>query len=256
MEAIILAGGLGTRMREETDFRPKPMVEVGGRPVLWHILKHLSTHGVNCFVVALGYKGEMIRDYFLKDESLASDRGWRSGYVETVKVHDEDRGTPWTVTLVDTGLSTNTGGRVKQAAEFTSGSDVLMAYGDTLADVDVSGLERHHRQSGAEVTVTAVQPISRFGVLELAQGGRVREFVEKPRMREWVSIGHMMMSKQFIDALPDNAVLEEQPMAQVAATGKMYAFRHEGFWQPMDTYREYVELNRLWDEGHPPWKTW
>lgn len=256
MEAIILAGGLGTRMREETDFRPKPMVEVGGRPVLWHIMKHLSVHGVKDFVVAVGYKGDMIREYFLNYQTRMSNFTLQLGHAESMELHGRHDETDWKVTLVDTGLSTNTGGRLKQAAMYTSGDPVLMAYGDTLADVDVSGLERHHERSGAEVTITAVQPTSRFGVLDLDENGRVQEFIEKPRMREWVSIGYMMMSRPFLNSLPDNSVLEDEPMAQAAESGQMHAFRHEGFWQPMDTYREYVELNRLWDEGHPPWKTW
>ena len=256
MDAIILAGGLGTRMREETDFRPKPMVEVGGRPVLWHIMKHLSVHGVKNFVVALGYKGDMIRDYFLNYHTRMSDLTVRLGHPESLKPHGDHDEIDWTVTLVDTGLATNTGGRVKRAAAFTSGEEVLMAYGDTLADVDVTGLQKHHHRAGAEITVTAVQPTSRFGVLDLDDDGRVREFVEKPRMREWVSIGYMVMSRSFLDALPADVVLEDEPLTQAAEAGRMHAFRHEGFWQPMDTYREYVELNRLWDQGHPQWKTW
>ena len=256
MEAIVLAGGLGTRMREETDFRPKPMVDVGGRPVLWHIMKHLSVHGVSHFVVALGYKGSMIREYFLNYRSFTNDFTLKLGDPDFLTVHGQHDEGDWVVTLVDTGLSTNTGGRVKQAAAFTSGPEVLMVYGDTLADVNVTELQRSHARSGAEVTVTAVQPTSRFGVLDLDEHGRVSEFIEKPRMREWVSIGYMIMSRPFLDALPDDAVLEDRPLSQAAESGQMHAFRHEGFWQPMDTYREYVELNRLWDEGQPPWKTW
>lgn len=256
MEAIILAGGLGTRMREETDFRPKPMVEVGGRPVLWHIMKHLSVHGVRDFVVALGYKGDMVREYFLNYQTRRSDFTVRLGHPESLELHGQHDETEWTVTLVDTGLATNTGGRLKQAAAYTSGDAVLMAYGDTLADVNVTDLQQHHERSGAGVTVTAVQPTSRFGVLDLDDHGLVQEFIEKPRMREWVSIGYMMISRPFLNALPADAVLEDEPLARAAESGQMYAFKHEGFWQPMDTYREYVELNRLWDEGHPPWKTW
>ena len=256
MEAIILAGGLGTRMREETDFRPKPMVEVGGRPVLWHIMKHLSVHGVTDFVVALGYKGDMIREYFLNYQTRMCDFTLRLGHPESTELHGQHDETDWTVTLVNTGMTTNTGGRAKQAAAFTSGEEVLVAYGDTLADVDVTGLQRQHQESVAAVTVTAVQPASRFGVLDLGEDGRVQKFVEKPRMREWVNIGYMMMSRPFLNALPDDSVLEHEPLARAAELGQMHAFRHKGFWQPMDTYREYVELNRLWDEGHPPWKTW
>jgi glucose-1-phosphate cytidylyltransferase len=256
VQAIILAGGLGTRMREETEFRPKPMVEIGGRPVLWHIMKHLSTHGIHDFVIALGYKGYLIKDYFRNYETQSTDITIKLGVPSSLTVHGDHDETSWTVTLVETGKATNTGGRVKQALRYVSGSPVLVVYGDTLADVDVTGLLLQHRSTDAEVTVTAVQPVSRFGVLDLDAEGRVRAFAEKPQLEGWINIGYMLLSRDFAFALREDSVLEGEPLMGAGARGRMHAFQHRGYWQPMDTYREYVDLNRLWESGQAPWKTW
>lgn len=256
MQAIILAGGLGTRMREETEFRPKPMVEIGGRPVIWHIMKHLSTQGIREFIIAVGYKGNMIRDYFLNYEIQASDFTLSLGRRDSLRVHGPHDESDWTVTVVETGLTSGTGERVRSAARYVTGPETLVAYGDTLADVNVSELLALHRSNEAAVTVTAVQPQSRFGILELAETGRVESFSEKPQVDGWVNIGFMLMNEGFLRGIPQDSTLEADPLSHAASTGGMAAFRHRGYWQPMDTYREYVELNRLWDIGEAPWKTW
>ena len=256
MQAIILAGGSGTRMREETEFRPKPMVEIGGRPVIWHIMKHLSIYGITDFIVAVGYKGNIIRDYFLNYETQASDFTVTLGKRDSLIVHGPHEESDWRVTIVETGLTSGTGERVCRAARYVTGPEALIVYGDTLADVDVTALAALHQSSGSDVTVTAVQPQSRFGILELSDGNRVQSFSEKPQVDGWVNIGYMLMTSDFLKQIPADSTLEADPLAGAAQSGRMQAYCHWGYWQPMDTYREYVELNRLWDEGHPPWKTW
>lgn len=256
MQAIILAGGLGTRMREETEFRPKPMVEIGGRPVIWHIMKHLSTYGITDFIVAVGYKGNMIREYFLSYETQSSDFTLTLGRSSSLQVHGPHDESEWTVTVVETGLHSGTGERVRRAARYVKEPEALVVYGDTLADVNVSELQALHRARAVAVTVTAVQPQSRFGMLELQETGHVASFSEKPRVDGWVNIGYMVVSQDFLRAMPENSVLEAEPLSGAATAGEMVAFRHTGYWQPMDTYREFVELNALWESGEAPWKTW
>lgn len=256
MQAIILAGGLGTRMREETEFRPKPMVEIGGRPVIWHIMKHLSTHGINDFVIAVGYKGNMIRDYFLDYETQASDFTVTLGKRDSLVVHGSHEESDWRVTIVETGLTSGTGERVRRAARYVAGPEALVVYGDTLADVNVTVLAALHQSTGSDVTVTAVQPQSRFGILELSDRNQVESFSEKPQVDGWVNIGYMLMTSDFLKQIPAHSTLEAGPLTEAAQSGRMQAYRHEGYWQPMDTYREFVELNRLWDSGDAPWKTW
>jgi glucose-1-phosphate cytidylyltransferase len=256
MEAIILAGGLGTRMREETEFRPKPMVEIGGRPVLWHIMKHLATYGVTSFIIAVGYRGNMIREYFLNYEIQSSDFSLNLGDRDSLVIHGAHDESDWRVTVVETGLDSPTGERVRRAAQYASGSNVLVAYGDTLANVNVRDLIRQHHTSGASVTVTAVQPPSRFGVLEMGDADSVRGFAEKPQLEGWINIGYMILDLALARSIPAGSTLEQEPLAEVAEAGKMSAFKHRGYWQPMDTYREYVELNGLWDSGKAPWKSW
>ena len=256
MQAIILAGGRGTRMREETEFRPKPMVEIGGRPVIWHIMKHLSTHGITDFIVAVGYKGNMIRDYFLNYETQASDFTLTLGSRESLEVHGPHDESDWTVTVVETGLNSGTGERLRRAAHYVAEPNALVVYGDTLADVNVADLTALHRSRDATVTVSAVQPQSRFGVLELQETGHVERFSEKPQADGWINIGYMVAAREFLLELPEGSTFETEPLSNAATAGEMVAFRHLGYWQPMDTYREYVELNALWESGKAPWKTW
>lgn len=256
MKAILLAGGLGTRMREETEFRPKPMVEVGGRPVLWHIMKNLSHFGISEFVVATGYKSDMIKDYFLNYEAWNNDFTIELGRRDSLSFHDAHDEAHWTVTVAYTGEETMTGGRVKRAARYLDSGPFLVTYGDGLADVDIADLRRTHESLGRLATVTTVQPFSRFGVMDVGPDSRVLSFSEKPRLDGWINIGFFVMETDALAYLDEDCVLEEEPLARLAADGELSAYRHRGFWQPMDTYRESKMLNNLWDSGRAPWKVW
>ena len=256
MKAIILAGGLGTRMREETEFRPKPMVEVGGRPVLWHIMKNLSHFGISDFIVATGYKSQTIKEYFLNYEAWSNDFTVELGRRDSLTFHDVHDEAHWTVTVAYTGEATMTGGRVFQAARYLDDEPFLATYGDGLADVNIDHLRTFHARSGRLVTVTTVQPFSRFGVMDVQADGRVISFKEKPRLDGWINVGFFIMEPQALTYLDADSVLEEEPLASLAQDGQLSAYRHEGFWQPMDTYRESKLLNELWDSGQAPWKVW
>lgn len=256
MKAILLAGGLGTRLREETEFRPKPMVEIGGRPVLWHIMKNLSAQGIDDFVIATGYKSNMIKEYFLNYEAWNNDFTIELGKQNSVRFHGEHDEASWRVTIVDTGEQTMTGGRVWKAAQYLEDETFLVTYGDGLANIDVRALYSAHRDSGTLATVSTVRPSSRFGVMDVDEDGIVHHFREKPVLDGWVNIGFFLMEPGILDYLDQDSVLEEQPLANLAKAGQLSAYRHSGFWQPMDTYRESVALNSLWDSGNAPWKIW
>ncbi|MGN6503091.1 MAG: glucose-1-phosphate cytidylyltransferase [Pseudolysinimonas sp.] len=257
MKAVLLAGGLGTRMREETEFRPKPMVEIGGRPVLWHIMKVLSSQGMHDFVVCAGYKGEVIRSYFLNYAALNQDFTIRFGEQNSVEYHDVHDETNWSVTVADTGPTTMTGGRVRRIRRYVEGETFLCTYGDGIADIDLAALLEFHRSHGRIATMTTTQPTNRFGVVEIGSDGLVRSFREKPTMDDWINIGYFIFEPQIFDYLDDDAtVLEAEPLARLAAEGQIAAFPHRGFWQPMDTYRESQMLNELWGDGAAPWRTW
>jgi len=256
MQAIILAGGLGTRMREETEFRPKPMVEIGGRPVLWHIMKNLSNFGVSEFIIATGYKSEMIKEYFLNYEVRSNDFTIELGNRNSLKFHSTHDENDWTVTIAFTGLNTMTGGRVLLASKYIDRGPFLVTYGDGLADVDVKALRDHHVKSGSLATITTVQPTSRFGIMDLDDDGKVTSFAEKPKLEGWINIGFIVIEQEFLGYLERDSVLEGDPLANLARDGGLSSYRHDGFWQPMDTYRESLALNKLWDSGTAPWKTW
>ena len=256
LKALILAGGLGTRLREETEFKPKPMVEVGGRPILWHIMKNLSVQGLSEFTVATGYKGDLIKDYFLnyhsRNNDVTVDLGKNSSIVHH-GLHDESN---WKVTVANTGELTMTGGRVYRSFQYLEGDRFLCTYGDGLADVDLDELLKFHMSHGKKATVTTVQPLSRFGVMDVAEDGVVTKFREKPVMDGWVNAGFFNFEKSIIDYLDQDCVLEQQPLARLASEGELAAYRHHGFWQPMDTLRESQFLNELWDQNKAPWKNW
>lgn len=256
MKAVLLAGGLGTRLREETEFRPKPMVEVGGRPILWHIMKNLSEFGINEFVIATGYKSQMIKEYFLNYEAFSNDVTVTLGDRNSVQVHGSHNEANWKVTVAFTGEDTNTGGRVLNVARYLDDEPFFLTYGDGLADVDIHALQEAHRQSGKLGTVTTVQPMSRFGVLDIADDGTVLEFREKPRLDGWINIGFMILDPKALDFFTEDCVLESGPLAAMAATGELASHRHAGFWQPMDTFRESQILNNLWNLGRAPWRNW
>jgi glucose-1-phosphate cytidylyltransferase len=256
MKAILLAGGLGTRLREETEFRPKPMVEIGSRPVLWHIMKNLATQGITDFIIAAGYKSNMIKDYFLNYEAWNNDFTIELGKRDSLQFHGAHNEGSWKVTIADTGESTLTGGRVWKASKYLEDETFLVTYGDGLADVDISLLKETHVNSETLVTVTTVRPTSRFGVMDVNEDGIVHHFKEKPVMDGWVNIGFFLMEPSVIDYLNEDSVLEEKPLATLAQARQLSAYKHPGFWQPMDTYRESVILNDLWNSGAAPWKNW
>lgn len=256
MKAVLLAGGLGTRIREETEFRPKPMVEVGGRPILWHIMKNLSQYGITDFVVATGYKSGMIKDYFLNYEAQSNDFTVELGNRDSLVFHGAHDEAHWRVTVAFTGDDTQTGGRVFRVAKYLDDEPFLVTYGDGLADVDIDALRAVHQSSARLGTVTTVQPTSRFGVLDLDEGGLVTQFREKPRLDGWINIGFMILEPGALDYFDADCVLETGPLVRLAEEGQLSAFRHAGFWQPMDTFRESKMLNDLWAAGQAPWKTW
>lgn len=255
MKAVILAGGLGTRLSEETQVKPKPMVEVGGKPILWHILKTYSAHGINEFIICLGYKGYVIKEYFANYFLHMSDVTFDMAN-NRMEVH-QNNAEPWRVTLVDTGDKTMTGGRLKRVKPFLDGEDFCFTYGDGVANVDITRLVAFHRQQGRQATVTAVQPPGRYGALDM-DGAAVRGFLEKPRGEGgWINGGFFVLSPKVIDLIADDTTSwEVGPMQQLAAAGEMVAFEHDGFWQPMDTLREKLLLEELWNSGKAPWKVW
>jgi glucose-1-phosphate cytidylyltransferase len=232
------------------------MIEVGGRPILWHIMKNLSHYGISDFIVATGYKSDMIKDYFLNYEAWNNDFTVTLGRRESLTFHGAHDETHWNVTVAYTGETTMTGGRVFRAAKYLDDGPFLVTYGDGLADVDISELTAAHAQSGLLATVTTVQPTSRFGVMDVDPDGLVRQFREKPVMDGWVNIGFFIMEPGVLDYLDEHSVLEEAPLSALASDGQLSAYRHQGFWQPMDTYRESRLLNDLWDAGDAPWQVW
>ena len=253
MKAVILAGGLGTRMREETEYRPKPMVEIGGQPILWHIMRNLARGGVTEFIIASGYKNEVINDHFDRH------RDWQwleAPRAEVVTYAGLGEQAGWEVTVAFTGDVTGTGGRVARVGDLVGDRRFFVTYGDGLADVQVSELLHFHEASGSQATLTAVQPTSRFGLMDIDDSGRVTHFREKPKMKDWVSIGYFVFEPEVLDYLDDDCGLEEDGLTRLAADSQLSAFRHEGFWQPMDTYREYQILEGLWESGEAPWRTW
>jgi glucose-1-phosphate cytidylyltransferase len=255
LKAVILAGGLGTRLREETEFRPKPMVEIGGRPILWHIMKHLSTYGIREFVIAVGYKGEMIKDYFLNYETRNNDFTVQLGQREAISIHGGHDESDWEVTVADTGQETLTGGRIRRVAKYLSDEPFLVAYGDGLSNVDISALVSTHASHHSLATVTITQPPSRYGVVHL-NGDLVEGFQEKPRLDGWVNIGYFIFEPRALEYVVNDGSLELTPLVSLARDGELGAYRHNGFWQPMDTFREATLLNDLWNSGAAPWRSW
>lgn len=255
MKVALLAGGLGTRMREETEFKPKPMVEIGGRPVLWHIMKNFAQFGLTDFVILAGYKAQEIKQYFFNFMLHNHDFTLTLGDPESVRYHGKSAERDWSVTVLDTGLQTPTGGRIYKARKYLGDSTFICTYGDGLASVDVGELLTFHRVQGRLATATATRPISRFGIVE-TKNEQVMSFREKPTDQSFVSIGYFVFEPEIFDFLSEQSVLEEQPMSDLARLGELSAYKHAGFWQPLDTYREYLAFNTLWSEGKAPWKSW
>ena len=256
MKVVLLAGGLGTRMREETEFRPKPMVEVGGKPVLWHIMKIYASYGHTDFVICAGYKGDQIKQYFYNYAASNMDFTVQLGKQDSAVFHGSHDEFGWTVTVADTGLDTPTGGLIHRVRQFVEDETFMCTYGDGIASVDVDALVERHRQSRAAATITVTKPQGRFGVVELGSDFGVVGFLEKPQVADPVNIGYFVFDSKVFEVLDEDSVLEQRPLTELASGGFLSAYEHQGFWQPMDTYREYQLLNDMWHEGSAPWKTW
>lgn len=256
MKAVILAGGLGTRISEETHLKPKPMVEIGGRPILWHILKIYSAHGINDFVICCGYKGYIIKEYFANYFLHMSDVTIDMSH-NTMQVHRK-KAEPWEITLVDTGETTMTGGRLKRVARYLDDEPFCFTYGDGVADIDITALVEHHSKSNMLATVTAVQPPGRYGALEFNGDTQVSGFVEKPQGDGgWINGGYFVLKPEVVELIEDDTTIWEQgPLNKLAAMGELSAYRHSGFWQPMDTLRDRQHLEELWSKAKAPWKVW
>ena len=256
MKAVILAGGLGTRISEETHLKPKPMIEIGGMPIIWHIMKMYSSHGINDFIICCGYKGYVLKEYFANYFLHMSDITFNIS-ANTMNVHKKDA-EPWNVTLIDTGESTLTGGRLKKVSEYLKDEDAFcFTYGDGVSDIDISKTIEFHQSHGKLATVSAVLPPGRYGALNL-DGHQVQGFTEKPLGDGGViNGGFFVLSPQVLDLIDgDQTSWEDGPLSKLAKNNELMAFRHEGFWQPMDTLRDKNNLEDLWSKGHAPWRTW
>ncbi|MBJ7450048.1 MAG: glucose-1-phosphate cytidylyltransferase [Parachlamydiales bacterium] len=256
MKTVILAGGLGTRLSEKTSDRPKPMVEIGGKPILWHIMNTYAAHGFTEFIIALGYKSEMIKEYFLNFYAFNNDISIDLKQGKTTIHHG--RQPSWTVHLVDTGLNTMTGGRIKRLKEWIGNETFMMTYGDGLSNVDITKLVEFHKSKGKLATVTGVRPPARFGGLRF-EGDMVAEFLEKPQSGEgWINGGFFVLEPQVLDYIDncDSVIWERGPLEKIAHDKQLVAYKHPDFWQPMDTLREYNYLEELWQNKQAPWKVW
>lgn len=257
MKALILAGGFGTRLSEETDLRPKPMVEIGGKPILWHIMKIYSTYGINDFVILLGYKGYYIKEYFanyfLHQSDIIIDL--KENKMEVLNNSSE----PWRVTLLDTGLHTMTGGRIKKAQNIVGNEPFLLTYGDGVADIDIDLLLKTHKGHGKAMTMTSAQPDGRFGALSISDDNQVLEFQEKPKGDgSWINAGYFVCEPEVFDYIAegDDVVFEQDPLKNLAKDGKIFTYKHRGFWMPMDTLRDKNRLNEMWGNNKAKWKMW
>jgi glucose-1-phosphate cytidylyltransferase len=257
MKTAILAGGMGTRLGKETDIRPKPMVEIGGKPILWHIMKMYAHYGFNEFIILLGYKGFVIKEYFanyfLHQSDVTIDLS-----TNTTKIHNTSS-EPWKVTLLDTGTESMTGGRILWAKPYIGNETFMLTYGDGVADVNIKQLLKFHKSHGQAATVTTVQPEGRYGTINPGHGGRIEKFLEKPLGDGvWINGGFFVFEPRVFDYLTDGdtTIFEKAPLENMAKDGQLYAYKHKGFWKCMDTLRDKIHLNKLWDENQTPWKVW
>jgi len=256
MKVVLLAGGLGTRLREETEVKPKPMIEVGGHPILWHIMKSYAHFGHTDFVICAGYKGEIIKNWFANFRILNSDFTVSFSNAVNVTFHSELEENGWTATIADTGQETMTGGRIKKIQKYIGDETFMCTYGDGLADINLDELLAFHRSHGKKATLTTVKPISRFGVLDIDDFNQVTSFHEKPQAEGAINGGFFIFEPSIFEYLDDDSVLEKEPLRRLAEEGQLMAYHHAGFWQPMDTFRELTILNELWKSGDAPWKAW
>jgi len=258
MKVVILCGGKGTRLREETEYRPKPMVEIGGRPVLWHIMKIYAHYGFKDFVICLGYKGNMIKEYFLNYEAMNNDFTIPLGNYNKIQLHSNHQERDWLVTLADTGEEAQTGARVKRIEKYIDGDLFMLTYGDGVANINIEELVEYHKSHGKIGTMTGVHPSSRFGELVI-RDNKIEVFNEKPQVTGGlINGGFFVFNKKFFKYLKedDNCYLEKEPLENLAADGELIVYPHEGFWQCVDTYRELKLLNNVWKSRNPPWKVW
>ena len=257
MKVLLLAGGLGTRLSEETNLKPKPMVEIGGKPILWHIMKIYSQHGFNDFVVLLGHKGYYIKEYFanyfLHQSDVTIDI--KNNKVEVLNNSSE----PWKITLIDTGTNTMTGGRIKRVQDFVGNEPFMLTYGDGVSDIDIGKLVKFHKSHGKLMTMTSAQPDGRFGALDITSDNKVQEFQEKPKGDgSWINAGFFVCEAKVFDYITqgDSTVFEQQPLKNLAKNGEIYTYKHDGFWMPMDTLRDKNVLSEKWNNDDAPWKIW
>ena len=255
MKVVILAGGFGTRISEESYLKPKPMIEIGGKPILWHIMKYYASFGFNEFIVCLGYKSSVIKDFFANYFLYQSDVTFNLG--ENSQIIHDTQAEDWVVTLVETGLNTMTGGRIKRIARHVGAEDFMLTYGDGVCDVDINALLKFHKHHEKLATLTAVKPEGRFGVLDIV-GDNIRDFREKSVMdMGWINGGFMVLSPKVIDYIDDDStVFEQKPLERLAQEGQLVAYKHKGFWQCMDTQRDKIKLEELWQKGQAAWKIW
>ncbi len=257
MKVVLLAGGFGTRLSEETDIKPKPMVEIGGKPILWHIMKTYSTYGFDDFVILLGYKGYFIKEYFanyfLHQSDVTIDLS-----LNKMEVFNNSA-EPWKITLLDTGLNSMTGGRIRRAQEFIGNETFMLTYGDGVANIDINNLLKFHKAHGRSLTMTSTQLEGRFGALDIHKNNKVREFKEKPKGDGgWINAGYFVCEPKVFDYITqsDECVFEHAPLQNLAVDGELYTYKHDGFWLPMDTLRDKHELNKMWNKNQAPWKVW
>jgi glucose-1-phosphate cytidylyltransferase len=257
VKVLLLAGGFGTRLSEETDIRPKPMVEIGGKPILWHIMKTYSEYGFTEFVVLLGYKGYYIKEYFANyflhqsDVTIDMSNG-------SMEVHNNSS-EPWKVTLLDSGLNTMTGGRIKRAQDFVKNEPFMLTYGDGVADINIEKLVRFHKSHGKAMTMTSAQPDGRFGALDIDDNDQVREFKEKPRGDgSWINAGYFVCEPKVFDYIleGDSTIFEQEPLKNLVKDGEIFTYKHDGFWMPMDTLRDKMKLNEMCEQNKAPWMVW
>jgi len=257
MKVLLLAGGFGTRLSEETNIRPKPMVEIGGKPILWHIMKTYSQYGFNEFVVLLGYKGYYIKEYFanyfLHQSDVTIDM--KDGNMEIHNNHSE----PWKITLLDTGIESMTGGRVKRAQAFIGGEPFMLTYGDGVSNINIEELVKFHKSHGKAMTMTSAQPEGRFGALNIEENSQVSSFQEKPKGDGgWINAGFFVCEPKVFDYITegDSTIFEQSPLQNLSKDGEIFTFKHDGFWKPMDTLRDKQQLQKMWEEKKAPWKVW
>ncbi|GAA4652455.1 glucose-1-phosphate cytidylyltransferase [Kistimonas scapharcae] len=257
MKVLLLAGGYGTRLSEETDVRPKPMVEIGGKPILWHIMKLYSEHGYDDFVILLGYKGYVIKEYFanyfLHQSNVTIDL--KNNSMEVL----ENTSEAWKVTLIDTGLNAMTGARIKKAQKIVGDNPFMLTYGDGVSDININELVKFHKSHGKAMTMTSSQPEGRFGALITTEDNKVERFMEKPKGDgNWINAGYFVCEPSVFDYIADDdsAVFEQKPLERLSHEGQIYTYKHDGFWKPMDTLRDKIKLNEMWDNGVAPWKVW